>query len=91
VLPESLHVGRSLQSGARFGVVIKDRIGHAKDRGHHRFGAVVPKIAMIFDDAGIDLDVPVRNIDIADVFDLPDGELPRPRIQNETVTGMIVQ
>ena len=91
MLPESLHIGRSLQSGARFFVVIKDRISHAKDRRHHRFGALVPKIAKIFDNAGIDLDVPVRDIDIANVFNLPDREFPRVRIQNETFSGMVVK
>ena len=41
---------------------------------HHRFGSFVPKIAVVLDDAGVDFDIPVRHIDVANLLYLPEIE-----------------
>ena len=54
VLPvlKSTEVGRRLQSRSWFCTRIQSRVSHAKDCCHHRFGPLVPKIAMILYDTG---------------------------------------
>ena len=64
-----------MKCGARFGGAIDHRVCDAKKRGHHRFSARIPEITVVFDNTGVDLDVPVRNIDIANALDLPEMEL----------------
>ena len=79
-----------MKCGARFGVAINDRIRHSKERGHHRFGPRIPEIAVVFDNAGINLHVPIWNIDIADVLDLPEVEFAVGPVQSENSGRKIV-
>ena len=66
-----VEIGRAMKCSPRFDVAIKHRVSHTENSCHHRFGSFVPDVTVIFDNAGIDLHVPVRHVHVADTFYLP--------------------
>src|SRR5438270_10994462 len=78
-------VRRTMKRGAGLRVGIKHRVCHAEDRSHHRFGSFVPEIAVVFDNAGIDLYIPIRYVHVADTFYLPKIQFAVCPVQGENV------
>jgi hypothetical protein len=87
---EAARSRRAVKSGARFGVPVNDGVRHSKERGHHRFGARIPEVAVIFDDARINFHVPIRHIDFAYTLDLPKVQFVSRAVQGESVSGKVL-
>src|SRR6059058_2291234 len=63
-----------VQIGSGLGLGIQHGARHPEDRRHHCFGPFIPKVAVVCDDAGINLHVPVWHIHAANSFNLPEIE-----------------
>ena len=70
-----VEIWRAMKCSSGFGAAIQNRVGHTENSCHHRFGSFVPDVTVIFDNAGIDLDVPIRDVHISNPLYLPNIEL----------------
>jgi hypothetical protein len=85
-----VEIRRAMKCGARLCAGIQHRISHSENCSHHRFGSFVPDVTVIFDNAGIDLDVPIRDVHVAHTFYLPNVELSVRTVQREAVPSMVM-
>jgi hypothetical protein len=85
-----VEIGRVLEIRTRFDPRVQPRVGHAKNRCHHRFRSFIPKVAVILDNAGVNFHVPVRHVDISYPLYLPELEHSICAIESEYVGGQIM-
>ena len=87
---ETFESGPAMQGGARLGSAVHDRVGHAEKRGHHRFGARIPEVAVVLDNRRINFDVPIRDVDVPHPLNLPKIEFVAGAIHGKPVAGEVL-
>src|SRR5207244_3916278 len=83
-------IRRAMKGRARFDAGIQERVGHTENRGHHCFGSLIPEVAVVFDDAAINLYVPVGDVHISNLLYLPNIELSFRTVSSEAVAHMVM-
>ena len=85
-----VEIWRAMKCSSGFDVAIKHRVSHTENSSHHRFGFFVPDVTVIFDNAGINLHVPIRDVHVAHTFYLPNVELSLRTVQREAVPSVVM-
>src|SRR5438128_1745172 len=85
-----VEIWRAMKCSSGFGAAIQNRVSHAENSSHHRFGSFVPDVTVIFDNAGMDLHVPIRHVHVAHTFYLPKIQFATSPVQSENLGRKVV-
>src|SRR5438045_6030170 len=85
-----VEIRRAMKGGARFDAGIEQRVGHTENPSHHCFGSFIPEVAVVFDDAAINLHVPIRDVHISNLLYLPNIELSFRTVYSEAIANMVM-